>query len=324
MRRRTRGVVLLVAVIPAAVFAATASSQVYPERPIRFVVPFAPGGNTDILARIVAQKLGARLGQQVVVDNRGGAGGTIGTDIVAKASPDGYTLLMHSASHVVNPSLYKELPYDSINGFASVSLVADVPNLLVAHPAVPTKSVTELVALAKAQPGALNYGSAGSGTGSHLAFELFKSMAGIDIQHVPYRGNAPATADLLAGQVQFMMGAQPAAMPHVKAGRVRALGVTGAKRSPALPDVPAIGETVPGYKFSGGFGIIAPAGTPKAVITKLNREINEILRQRDVSERLAGQGAVPAGNTPEEYGRYLKSEIAKMAEVVKASGARID
>lgn len=311
-------------VVPLVLYGGSVIAQSYPDRPVRFVVPFSAGGNTDILARLIAQGLTERLGQQIVIDNRPGAGATIGTDIVARATPDGHTILMVSASHVINPSLYKKLPYDSVKDFAPVTLVADLPSLLVAHPSVPVKSVSELIMLAKRKPGELNYGSAGSGTGSHLGFELFKSMAGIDIQHVPYRGNAPATADLLGGQVHLMMGAQPAAMPHVRAGKVRPLGVTSTKRSLALPDVPAIGEFIPGYDFTAGFGVLAPAGTPRAILDRLSREIVAILQTADVREFLVKQGAVPIGNSPQQYAAYLKVEMAKMAKIVAASRARVD
>lgn len=311
-------------VVPLVLYGGSVIAQSYPDRPVRFVVPFSAGGNTDILARLIAQGLTERLGQQIVIDNRPGAGATIGTDIVARATPDGHTILMVSASHVINPSLYKKLPYDSVKDFAPVTLVADLPSLLVAHPSVPVKSVSELIMLAKRKPGELNYGSAGSGTGSHLGFELFKSMAGIDIQHVPYRGNAPATADLLGGQVHLMMGAQPAAMPHVRAGKVRPLGVTSTKRSLALPDVSAIGEFIPGYDFTAGFGVLAPAGTPRAILDRLSREIVAILQTADVREFLVKQGAVPIGNSPQQYAAYLKVEMAKMAKIVAASRARVD
>jgi tripartite-type tricarboxylate transporter receptor subunit TctC len=287
------------------------------------VVPFAPGGNTDVLARLVAEKLTARLGQQVIVDNRGGAGGAIGTEMVARANPDGYTILMVSGSHVINPSIRKNLPYDGLRDFRPISLVAEVPSLLVAHPSVPVKDVAGLIALAKKKPHALNYGSSGSGTAAHLGFELFTSMSNIKMQHVPYKGNGPATIALLGGEVQFMFGAQPAAMPHVKSGKLRALGVSSTKRSSALPDVPAIAEVVPGYEFSQGFGVLTTAGTPDAVVKKLNEEIRTVLNQPEVRDFLTKQGAIPAGNTSEAYMAYLKGETAKMAKIVKASGAKL-
>ena len=302
----------------------SAASPAYPERPIRLVVPFAAGGNTDIFARTIGQKLSEQWGQQIVVDNRGGAGGTIGTDIVAKAAPDGYTLLMVSGSHVVNPSLYKKLPYDTLRDFAPITLVVDVPSVLVAHPSVPARTIPELINLAKTDPNKLNYGSSGTGTFAHLAFELFKSMAGVRIQHIPYKGNGPATAELLAGQVQLMIGAQPTAMPHVRAQKLVVLGVTSSKRSPQLPDVPTIGEFLPGYAFDQGFGILAPRGTPAAIIDKVNHQLVRILNQPDVRTLFATQGAVPVGNTPSEYSAYIKAEIAKLANVVKESGATAD
>ncbi len=295
----------------------------YPERPVRLVVPFAAGGNTDIFARAIGQRLSELWGQQVVVDNRGGAGGTIGTGIVAKAAPDGYTLLMVSGSHVVNPSL-KKLPYDTLKDFTAVSLVVDVPSLLVAHPSVPAKTIPQLISLAKASPRKLNYGSSGTGTFAHLSFELFKSMAGVQIQHIPYKGNAPATADLLGGQVQLMMGAQPTAMPHVRSQKLVPLGVTSEKRSAQLPDVPAIAEFLPGYEFNQGFGVLGPAGMPAPVVQTVHQKLVQVLDSPDVRDLFASQGAFPVGNTPSEYSSYVKREIEKMAKIVKESGARVE
>lgn len=303
---------------------APAAGPSYPEKPVRLVVPFAAGGNTDIFARTIAARITEKWGQQVVVDNRGGAGGAIGTDIVARAAPDGYTLLMVSGSHVVNPSLYKKLPYDTVKDFTPISLVVDVPSLLVAHPSVRVKTVPELINLAKANPGKLNYGSSGTGTFAHLAFELFNSMAGVQIQHIPFKGNGPATTALLGGQVQFMMGAQPAAMPHVRANRLIPIGVTSAKRSPQLPDVPTISEFLPGYEFNQGFGILAPARTPGAVVETLHKDIAEVLKITEVRQLFESQGATPVGNTPAEYAEYLRAEISKLAKIVKDSGAHAD
>lgn len=321
MAASRRFVVSVLACICLALHVGSAFSQTYPNKPIRFVVPFAPGGNTDVLARLVAKKLTERLGQQVIVDNRGGAGGVIGTEMVARATPDGYTLLMVSGSHVINPSIRKKLPYDSLRDFRPISLVAEVPSLLVAHPSVPVKDVAGLVKLAKQKPGTLTYGSSGTGTAAHLGFELFTSMSDIKMQHVPYKGNGPATIALLGGEVQFMFGAQPAAMPHVKSGKLRALGVSSTKRSPALPNVPAITEVVPGYEFSQGFGMLTRAGTPDAIVNKLSQEVRAVLDAPEVNDFLTKQGATPAGNPPEAYLTYLKSETAKMAKIVKASGA---
>jgi tripartite-type tricarboxylate transporter receptor subunit TctC len=321
MAASRRFVVSVLACLCSSLHVGGAIAQAYPNKPIRFVVPFAPGGNTDVLARLVAQKLTERLGQQVIVDNRGGAGGVIGTEMVARATPDGYTLLMVSGSHVINPSIQKKLPYDSLRDFRPISLVAEVPSLLVAHPSVPVKDVAGLVQLAKQKPGTLNYGSSGTGTAAHLGFELFTSMSDIKMQHVPYKGNGPATIALLGGELQFMFGAQPAAMPHVKSGKLRALGVSSTKRSPALPNVPAIAEVLPGYEFSQGFGMLTKAGTPEPIVQKLSTEVRAVLDQPEVSDFLAKQGATPAGNTPEAYMAYLKREVAKMAKIVKVSGA---
>jgi len=299
----------------------TASAK-YPDRPIRLVVPFAAGGNTDIFARVIGAKITEKLGQQVVVDNRAGAGATIGTAVVARAAPDGYTLLMVSGSHVVNPHIYKSLPYDTLKDFTPITLVVDVPSLLVANPSVPAKTVSELISLAKATPGKLNYASSGTGTFAHLAFELFNSLAGVKIQHIAYKGNGPATTDLLGGQVQFMMGAQPAAMPHIQANKLIPIGVTSAKRSPQLPNVPTISESLPGYEFNQGFGMLAPAGTPRSVVESLNKVIVEILNSEEVRKIFSGQGAVPIGNTTSEYARFINSEIEKMAKVVKDAGLK--
>ncbi len=299
----------------------TASAK-YPDRPIRLIVPFAAGGNTDIFARVIGAKITEKLGQQVVVDNRAGAGATIGTAVVARAAPDGYTLLMVSGSHVVNPHIYKSLPYDTLKDFSPITLVVDVPSLLVANPSVPAKTVSELVYLAKANPGKLNYASSGTGTFAHLAFELFNNLAGVKIQHIAYKGNGPATTDLLGGQVQFMMGAQPAAMPHIQANKLVPIGVTSAKRSPQLPNVPTISESLPGYEFNQGFGMLAPAGTPRLVVESLNKVIVEILNSEDVRKIFSSQGAVPIGNTTSEYAGFIKSEIEKMAKVVKDAGLK--
>ncbi len=297
-----------------------AASQKYPDRPIRLVVPFAAGGNTDIFARVIGAKITEKLGQQVVVDNRGGAGATIGTAMVARAAPDGYTLLMVSGSHVVNPHIYKSLPYDTLKDFSPITLVVDVPSLLVANPSVPVKTVSTLINLAKASPGKLNYASSGTGTFAHLAFELFNTLAGVKIQHIAYKGNGPATSDLLGGQVQFMMGAQPAAMPHIQANKLVPIGVTSAKRSPQLPNVPTISESLPGYEFNQGFGMLAPAGTPRSVIDILNRAIVETLNSEEVRKIFSSQGAVPIGNSVTEYAKFITTEIEKMAKVVKDAG----
>ena len=300
--------------------AASAAAAAYPNKPIRLIVPFSAGGNTDIFARTIAPIISEQWGQQIVVDNRGGAGGVIGTAIAARATPDGYTLLFVSGSHVVNPTVRKNLPYDTIKDFTPISLVIVVPNLLVAHPSVPVRSIPELIKLAKARPGKLNYASSGTGTFAHLSFATFNSMAGVQIQHIPYKGNGPATVAILGGQVQFMMGAQPSAMPHVRAKRLIALGVTSNKRSPQLPEVPAISEFLPGYEFTQGFGILAPAGTPQSVVKKLNKEIVAVLNMPEVRKSFLSKGATPTSSSPGEYARYIRSEIKKLAKVAKDVG----
>lgn len=306
--------------------AAGAAQVQYPTKPIRLIVPFPPGGTTDVVARVIAQKLTENWSQQVVVDNRPGAGGIIGTELAAKAPADGYTLLLGSiTTHAVNPSLYKKLPFDPLRDFAPVSLAVSTPQVLVVHPSVAAKSVKELIALAKAKPGQLNYASAGTGTSPHLTFELFKSMAGVDLVHVPYKGTGPAITDLIGGQVQTMITGVVALYPHIKAGKLRALGATSAKRVAALPDVPTIAESgVPGFDVASWFGVFAPAGTPKPIVARLNAEIVKILAVPELRRKLAGQGADPATNTPEQFAAYVKSELARWSKVVKDTGARAD
>ncbi len=310
----------------AATTAPALAQQSYPNKPIRMVCPFPPGGTTDLVARLVAQKFSEAWGQQVVVDNRPGAGGVIGTEMVAQAAPDGYSILLGSiTTHAVNPALYKKLRFDPIRDFAPVSLVVSSPQLLALHPSVAAKSVKELLALAKARPGQLNYGSAGTGTSPHLTFELFKSMAAIDVVHVPYKGTGPAITDLIGGQVQMMITGVVALMPHVKSGKLRAVGVTSAKRVAALPEVPTIAESgVAGFDVSSWFGVFLPAATPRAIVMKMNREIHRILENPEVRQRLIDQGADPASNTPEEFAAYVKSEMTRWGQVVRSTGARVD
>jgi tripartite-type tricarboxylate transporter receptor subunit TctC len=303
-----------------------AAADAYPARAIRFVVAFPPGGGTDIIARSIAQKLAERLAQQVVVDNRPGAGGNIGTDIVAKSAPDGYTLLMGSAGPLaINASLFGKMPFDPIKDLAPVTLAASTPNVLVVHPSLPAATVKELIALARAKPGEINFASSGHGTPAHLAGELFNSMAGVKMVHVPYKGAAPALADLLGGQVQLMFSTMPPALPHVKDGKLRALAVTSAKRSPATPALPTVDEiALPGFEANTWHGVVAPAGTPAAIVARLNREIVAILHMPEVVERLSGQGAEALGSTPEEFAAYIRSETIKWAKVVKESGAKAE
>jgi tripartite-type tricarboxylate transporter receptor subunit TctC len=306
--------------------AATVAAQSYPTRPIRMVVAYPPGGGTDIVGRMMAQRFTEQLGQNVVVDNRGGATGNIGTELVARSAPDGYTLLMGNvAPNAINVSLFKSLPYDPVKDFAPVSLVAATPNVLVVHPALPVNTVKELIALARAKPGALNFPSAGIGSSSHLAGELLKSLAKIDMVHVPYKGGGPALTDLLAGQMQLMFATMPAAMPHVKAGKLRAVAVTTAKRSQTLRELPTVAEEgVAGYEASTWYGLLAPAGTPQPVVERLHQETVKALAGAELRERLAAQGFEPVGGSPAEFTAYIKSEIAKWGRVIREAGIRAE
>ena len=306
---------------------ANAYAQSYPSKPIRLVVPYPPGGPLDIMARAIGQKLTEAWSQPVVVDNRAGAGGNIGADLVAKSPADGYTLLMGAvATHAINPTLYAKIPYDPVRDFTPVALVAQVPNILVVNPSVPVKSVTELIELARAKPGYLNFGSGSTGSTGHLAGELFKTMAGVQMVHIPYKGGAPAMADLLAGQVQLMFDNLANALPNVKAGRLRALAVTTLARSPAMPDLPTMAESgLPGFDLTTWFGLMVPAGTPPEIVAKLNAEIVRALNAKDMRERLEKMGAEPpANNTPEHFAAFVRAEAAKYAKVVKDSGAKVE
>ena len=307
-------------------FAAAAAAQTgYPVKPIRFVVPYPPGGFTDILARLIGQKLSEQWSQPVLIENRGGGGSTIGTDLVAKAPPDGYTILMVAPDIAINPSLHAKLPYDASQDFAPVSLVAWGPIALVVHPGLPVRSLGELIAYAKAAPHPLNYASGGNGTGGHLAMELFKTAAGISLLHIPYKGIGPAAADLVSGQVSLMFLQMAIARPHILAGRLRALGVAGNQRSQAMPQLPTLSEAgLPGFDVNPWFGVVAPAGTPPETVAKLGNEIGRIMRLPEVTQRLSAQGGEPITNTPEEFGAFIKTEILKWAKVVKDSGARAD
>ncbi len=298
-------------------------AQNYPARPLRLIVPTAPGGGTDFTGRLVAAKLSEAMGQQVVVENRGGGGGSVGADNAAKATADGYTLLLGSiATHAVNPALYKKLPYDHLKDFAPVSLIGTVPNALVVHPSVPVKSMQEFITYAKANPGKINYGSSGVGSPPHLSMELLRSITGINLVHVPYKGAGPALADLLGGQVQAMCTSLAGLINFVKSGRVRALGVTTAKRNPQLPDVPTIVESgVPGYDVTIWYAVFAPVATPKAIVDKLNAEMVKALNSSEMKERMALQGMDPAPSTPAELTAFVKAESAKWAKVAKDSGA---
>jgi tripartite-type tricarboxylate transporter receptor subunit TctC len=291
----------------------------YPDKPIRIIVAYTPAGATDILARAVGQKMTEAWGQSVIVENRPGANGNIGTEVAAKATPDGYTLLMVTAgTHGVNPGLYRKLPWDAVRDFAPVSLVAMVPNIMVVNPALPVKSVNEFIAYAKANPGKLSYGSPGLGSTAHMSVELFKTMTGTDMLHVPYKGSAGVMQDVIAGQIAVTIDNMPVYLPQVKAGKLRALAVSPAKRSPAVPDLPTIAEAgVPGYDATAWFGLVAPAGVPRPIVAKLAAETQRILRLPDVAERLSGLGAEPVGSSPDQFAAFIKAEIAKWKKVIQ-------
>jgi len=306
------------------VFTGTAVGQEYPNRPIRLISPFPPGGFNDILSRLVGQKLTEAWGQQVVVDNRPGANMIVGTTVVAKAAPDGYTMVMAAIPHAINPSLYK-LPYDPIKDFTPIVLICSVPNLLVVHPTIPATTVKELVAYAKANPGKLTFGSTGSGGSSHMAGELLKVTAGIDMVHVPYKGAGPALTDLIAGRLQVYIGATISVLPHTRSGKLRALGVTTAKRVSTLPDVPTVIEAgVPGFEVSSWYGLLGPAGMSPALVKRINAEVRRIPEMPDVKERLLRDGAEPSGTTPEEFAAAIREDIRKWMHVVKVTGAKPD
>ena len=322
---KDKGAKLLVLVLLSSL-GSVAAAQNYPSKPIRLIVPFVAGGGTDITGRIIGQKLAGILGQPIVVDNRAGAGGVIGADLVAKALPDGYTLLLGSPGPLtINPVLSPKMPYDSLRDFAPVSLATISPFMLVVHPAVPVTSVQQLIALAKAKPGALNYGSAGNGSVAHLAAEQFKALAGVEIVHVPYKGSIPALNDLLAGQTQVQFENLPIVLAHIRSGKLRALAAGTKQRSALVPELPTMIEAgVPGYEASTAFGILAPARTAPSIVTKLNREITQILALPDVKERLSSMGLEPAGGPPARYAEHMRAELAQNARVVKAAGIKIE
>ena len=305
---------------------APALAQTWPAKSVRMVIPFPPGGTTDILARLAAQKLTEALGQQVVPDNRPGASGNIGTEQVAKSPPDGYTLVTAPGSTLtIHPSLYAKLGFDPLRDFAPVTILAAVPNLLVVHPSLPVRTVKELIALAKARPDQLNYASTGAGQSTHLSMELFKTMAAVKITHVPYKGSAPAVTDLVGGHVSLMFDNMPSALPHAKAGKLRGIAVSTQRRSPVVPEIPTVAESgLPGFEVSVWFGVLAPAATPREVIEHLNRVLVKALQSADVRERLATQGAEPIANTPEQFTAQMKGDLVKWAKVVKAADIKLD
>ncbi len=321
MRGKTIG--LLAA---AAVAGAAWGAESYPARPVRMLVGFPPGGSTDLLARLIGQKLADDLGQQVVIDNRAGAAGNLASELVAKATPDGYTLLMATvSSHGINPGLYRKVPYDPVRDYAPVTLIASYPLILAVHPAVPAKNVRDLIGLAKARPGQLTFGSSGNGSPGHLSGELFKSMAGVDLVHVPYKGGAPSTIALLSGEVQMSFATLPAMMPHIKSGKLLGPAVTTGRRSPALPEVPTIAEAgLAGFDVSSWAGLMAPAATPRQVVNRLHAATVKALASPEIRERLASEGAEPVGNTPEQFAAFVKTELAKWARAIKQAGAQLD
>lgn len=301
--------------------AAAVSAQQYPARAIRLIVASSPGSGVDIVSRIMAQRISAGIGQQVIVDNRAGAGANLGAEIAAKSPPDGYTLLMGTPAHAINASLYSGLNYDILRDFAPVSLVSTGQYVIIVHPSVPAQTAKALIALAKAKPGALAFGSAGPGNSTHLAGELFDSMAGIRMLHVPYKGSGPALVDLMSGQIQVMFANITAGLPHIRTHRVRALAVTGPRRSPQAPDLPTVAEAaLPGYAVTSFFGVLAPAGTPAAIIAKLNADIVKAVHAADVQASLAQEGAEAIGSSPEEFGAYIRAEIPRWALAVKTAG----
>lgn len=304
---------------------AGAFAQDYPMKPIRMVVPYAAGGGVDIIARVIAHELSKILGQSVVVENRAGASGTIGGEFVAKAAPDGYTLLMIGTPYVIVPSLFARMPYDAVKDFAPISQVTSQPYIMGVHPSVPAKSVREFIALAKSKPGQLNYGSAGPGTTPHMATELLKTLTGIDLVHVPYNGGARATIALISGEITMLFGTLPPFLPLVKSGKIRPLAMSSLKRSFAAPELPTVAESgVPGFEVISWFGLLAPAKTPKEIVAKLHAEIAKLVRTPAIKGRLATDGSDPVGSTPEELGAYIQAEITKWGKVVRASGMRVD
>jgi len=322
LRVQTRVAVVFV-VACAAVQPASAQQPSYPVRAIRLVVPSSPGGGTDITARLVAPKLSEFLGQQVVIENRSGAGTMIGGEVVARAAPDGYTLLMGISTLAINPAMYKKVPYDALRDFAPISQVVSLPNILVSHPSLPVKSVKDLVAFAKARPAQINFASAGMGTSPHLSMELLLTMTKIKMIHVPYKGSGQGVVDVLAGHVSLMTPSILTGLPYVKDGRLRALGVTSAKRAAGAPDIPTIAEAgVPGYEATQWFGILAPAGTPVEIVNRLHREVVRVLATPEMRERFTADGAEPVGSTPEEFLAYIRSETAKWSGVIKQAGIK--
>lgn len=306
-------------------FAGMAMAQGYPNKPVKLVVPYPPGGPTDIVARLVAQKLGEQMGQPFVIENKPGAGGNPGAEVVARSAPDGYTLLVATTAHAINPSLFSKLNYQLLKDFSPVTQLTSGPLVIVANPALPAKNVAELIALAKSKKGGLNFASSGNGQSTHLSAELFSAMAGVKMSHIPYKGSAPALTDVMGGQTDLMFDTMLSSMPHIKAGKLKALAVTSAQRSPIAPELPTVAESgLPGYEAIAWNGLLAPAATPKDVVARLNAELKKALEQPEVKQRFEAQGFTASWNTPEAFESFLKAEVEKWAKVVKVSGAKVD
>ena len=325
LQRRLCGLSFAMCAFAMVIMVTVAAAQPYPRKAIRIVVPFPPGGGTDVMARVIAQKLNESWQQAVIIDNRPGASGIVGSELVAKSAADGYTLLVQGTQHAINLSLYKKMPFDTLRDFAAVAYIASAPFLLVVHPSVPANSVGELIAYIKAKPGGLNYGSSGLGGGAHLAGEIFKTAAGVQLQHIAYKGGAPALVDLLGGQVPMVFDPIPTSITHVRGGKIKALAITSTKRSTLMPELATVAEsgfaTLAGFDVVAWFGLYAPAAMPKEIATKLNVEVNRILRLPEVREKFAGLGAESNPMTTDQFERHLRAEIAKFAKAIKDSGA---
>ena len=316
---------LIFAVLLACLAYSAAAQEAYPTRPVRFILPFPPGGGTDILGRLIAERLSAALGQPVVTENRGGAGGNVGAEAAARSTPDGYTILLAAPSLAISPSLYSKLNYDPVKDLAPVSLVATVPNVMITHPDVPAKTLTEFIALARGRPGAMNFGSGGSGTSNHLAGELFNIVTGTKLVHVPYKGVNLAMQDVLSGRIHLVVIGVPAAAPHIKSGKLRALALIAPQRSRALPEVPTVAEAgLADFEVTTWYGVFAPAGTPRSAVSRLNTELVRIMHAPEVKERLAAMATEPRTSTPEEFAAYLRQEIVKWGDVVRKAGLKAD
>ena len=323
-RGRKLSKLLLIGIIGGGWMCAAQAAVPYPAKPIRLVVPYSPGGNTDVFARLIAQRLTVAWGQQVVVDNRAGGNTLIGTELVARSIADGYTIMLTTLTFTVSPSLYKKLPYDTVRDFTPITLAVVLPNVLVVHPSVPAKSLKEMIQYAKVNPGKLNYASTGNGTSPHLSMELLKTMAGISLVNIPYKGGAPALADLMGGQISAQFIGLSVAIPFIKSGKLRALAVTSSKPSSVAPDIPTVGETVPGYELDAWFGVLGPGGMPEPLVQRLQQEIAKILHSPDFKEHLVSLGAEPVGSSPLKFSTYINSEISKYAQIVKTTGIQAE